>query len=244
MKKGSAGNQKKSNSRSVKPRLSAATKRIKNLLAKAEKFILPKKSSNKTANNPAKNKKSRPSRPKTQKSKAPLKQTVPKTSLSREKSSLPSREDLPFSYNQTKLELLVRDQEWAFAWWDFSGETWRWIANLLQEDPATRAKLRVHNLGLRTFYDLDVHLDGKKWYVNLGFPDTEFEAELGLMDSKGRFHRIAQSNRIRTPRHGISKVIDPQWDPSEFSDLAQLSAKGALHFSGASMFSSTRVRKP
>ena len=154
----------------------------------------------------------------------------------------PSDADLPFSYNQTKLILLARDPEWAYAYWDFSAETWNWIMKLLKEDPATRAKLRVHNLSHQTFYDLDVPLEAKNWYLHLGLPNTEFEAELGLLDSKGRFYRIIKSNRIRTPRNGPSEVIDPDWDPSEFADIPQLSGKGAQQFA-ASLFSSRRMIK-
>ena len=221
MKKGSAGNRKQGEALSGKTRLGAAKKRMKKVLAKAKKVSLPKNRQRKATA-----------------------RIVRKQTLAAEAPSVSSARELPFSYNQTKLELLVRDPEWAYAWWDFSAETWRWITNLLGEDPATRAKLRIHNLSHRTSYDLDVDLDGKNWYLNLGFSNTEFEAELGLLDSKGRFHRIAQSNRVRTPRNGPSPVIDPYWDPSEFSDITQLSGKGAKPFAGASMFLSSWVRKP
>jgi hypothetical protein len=32
--------------------------------------------------------------------------------------------DLPFSYNETKLVLMVRDPLWAYAYWDFSADSW------------------------------------------------------------------------------------------------------------------------
>ena len=149
---------------------------------------------------------------------------------------------MPFSYNQTRLELLVRDPEWAYSWWDFSGDTWNWMTKIFLKDPGARAKLRIHNLSHRASYDLDIDLEAKNWYVNLGLPDTEFEAELGLLDSHGHFHLIAKSNRVRTPRNGPSKVVDPHWDPSEFADLDPLSSKNVKSF-GASLFSSPRVRK-
>ena len=243
MKKGSAGTRKMKKLTSGKSRITAAKTRIKKVLAKAQPLVRPLSKSPKKATKNLIVSRNRQTKSAVKRVSGPrgLAQAI-----SKKQSTAPvsSRADLPFSYNQTRLELMVRDPEWAYAWWDFSGETWKWMMKLFAEDSATCTKLRIHNLSHATSYDLDVHLDAKNWYVNLGFPDTEFEAELGLLDSKGRFHRIAKSNRVRTPRNGASTVIDPRWDPSEFSDLEQLSGKSSKPFgASASLFSAPRVRK-
>ena len=131
--------------------------------------------------------------------------------------------DLPFSYGSTRLVLLVRDPQWAYAYWDFSGETWEWIQQFFKKDPRVSVKLRVHNLSSGSFFDLDIQLEAKNWYVCVGQANCEFEAELGLVDSKGRFHCIAKSNRVRTPRSGPSEKIDPNWDPKNFEEIYRLS---------------------
>ena len=219
MKKGSAGTRKTQKASSAKGRFAAARKRIQKVLARAKKLGPAKLSLAKPS--AAASKKNSPRR-------AAKKNTKPLLSVSPTKtwSHKASREDLPFSYNQTRLEILVRDPEWAYAYWDFSAQTWNWVAEIFRRDSGARPKLRVHNLSQRTSYDLDVNLEAKNWYLNLGQPDTEFEAELGILDSQGRFHLIARSNRIRTPRNSPSTVIDPKWDPSEFSDVDALSMQG------------------
>ena len=133
------------------------------------------------------------------------------------------RTELPFSYNETKLVLLVRDPLWGYSYWDFSADTWAWIQDLYQRDPGTRAKLRIHNLSQGGFFDIDVNLDAKNWYLCLDRPNTEFEAELGLLGSDGTFHMIARSNRIRTPRNKPSEIIDPEWEPKHFEEIYRLS---------------------
>ena len=150
-------------------------------------------------------------------------------------------QDLPFSYGETKLVLLVRDPFWAYSYWDFSSETWDWIVAFRRRDAGVRAKLRIRNLDLGEERELDVQIEAKNWYLQLGQPNTSFEAELGLVDSAGCFHLIARSNRIRTPRNAPSDVIDPNWNPDDFDLIYQLSGGGKLGKS-SDMFS--RIRPP
>lgn len=148
--------------------------------------------------------------------------------------------DLPFSYNKTELVLLVRDPEWAYAYWDFSSETWNWLQSVFSSKPGSSAKLRIHNLSAGNYFDIDVHLEGKHWYVCLGLDNTEFQAELGLLDRGGNFHLIARSNRVKTPRSKPSEIIDPNWIPEHFDELYRLSGGGRF---GASSLSAPPIKK-
>ena len=155
-----------------------------------------------------------------------------------------SGQALPFSYNGTKLVLLPRDPEWAFGYWDFSGTTWNWIVSLGKADPGIRAVLRIHNMDAGGHYDMDVTLEAKNWYIHLNQPGSSFEAELGLIDSKGIFHSIVRSNRIRLPRSGPSSKIDPNWEPENFEDLYQWSGGGMPGgSSGSGLFSDFLIKK-
>jgi uncharacterized protein len=152
--------------------------------------------------------------------------------------------DLPFSYNETKLVLMVRDPYWAFTYWDFSADTWNWIMVFRERDPSARPKLRVHNLDQGTYEDKDVFLDAKNWYLELSKPENSFEVELGLLDSQGNFHVIAKSNRVRTPRSRPSDKIDDSWALSEFefSEIYRLSGGGKTGHASSDVFSSFRRR--
>ena len=167
----------------------------------------------------------------------------PLSILQTEPPPLPVLNDLPFSYNETKLTLMVRDPYWAYAYWDFSAETWNWIVVFRERTHEAKPKLRIHNLENGEFHDLDISLDARNWYVELGVPYTAFEAELGFLDSSGKFHGIVRSNRVRTPRSGPSDKIDDAWNLNdlEFSEIYRLSGGGKTGY-GSEIFSSLKRR--
>ena len=172
---------------------------------------------------------------------APFSKAAQKTELLEVK---PQKADLPFSYNETKLVLLVRDPFWAYGYWDFSSPTWDWIKELYAKRQGIRAALRVYNLDLGKHFDLEVSLEAKNWYLHLGQPNTSFEAELGLLDSDGHFYSITKSNRIRTPRNGPSEVVDPKWkaDAEDFEMFYRLSGGGQTG-KGSEFFSRFKTKK-
>ncbi len=157
--------------------------------------------------------------------------------------SAPAYKDLPFSYNETKLVLLLRDQRWAYGYWDFSTKSWHWIEKFRSADPGALSILRIFNLNKGSHFDLQVELETRRWYIDLGLPDTTFEAQLGLLDSRGRFHLIARSNRIHTPRNSPSPNVDPEWKytDSEFKEIYKFSGVNTPG-RGSEIFSQFRRR--
>lgn len=134
--------------------------------------------------------------------------------------------DLPFSYGETKLVLMVRDPYWAYSYWDFSGETWNWIQQKFSEDPSLKSMIRVHDLEARRSYDLLISLETKNWYLHLGVPDHRYRAELGIGNGRDRFYLIARSNEVRTPRDSPSEVVDPEWSDRDLDEIYRLSGGG------------------
>lgn len=147
---------------------------------------------------------------------------------------LPS--DLPFSYGETKLVLLVRDPYWGYSYWDLSGETWNWAQQKLREDAALKPMMRIHDLDAKRYYDLLVSLEAKNWYIHLGIPDHRFLVELGLGDGNSRFYLIARSNEVRTPRDSPSDIIDSEWDARDFDEIYRLSGGGQAGLSSPGSF--------
>ena len=63
-----------------------------------------------------------------------------------------------------------------------------------------------------SFFDIELNFFTNNWYVDVGRPDTEWIAELGVRTTQGRlFFPLVRSNAIRTPRFGISDVLDEEW---------------------------------
>ena len=120
-------------------------------------------------------------------------------------------EDLPGGYGDTRIVLMVRDPYWIYTYWEI-------------QESAVQQALSSHNLlgqqaeeVLRVYFgdetiNYDIEVEGllNDWYINVGRPDTEFFVDYGLR-VQGRFIPLARSNRVRTPRSGMSEVIDDQW---------------------------------
>jgi hypothetical protein len=134
--------------------------------------------------------------------------------------------ELPFSYGETKLVLLVRDPYWAYSYWDFSAETWKGTQAKLARDPLLKPILRIHDLDAKRSYDLLISLEAKSWYLHLGIPDHRFVAELGIGDGKTRFYLMARSHEVKTPRDSPSEEMDPEWRDRDFEEMYRLSGGG------------------
>ncbi len=142
-----------------------------------------------------------------------------------------SQPELPFSYNETKLFLMVRDPYCIFSYWDVSGHTWAWVQDMFQRIPGSRSLLRVHDVtdvefqvsGSHSFYDVDVALGARNWYLHVNAPNREWLVDLALIEPSGKYHLIARSNRVKTPRDGPSDVIDEEWGIFDFDEIYALS---------------------
>jgi len=139
---------------------------------------------------------------------------------------------LPYSYNVTKIVLMVRDPYWAYVYWDIDEAKYKETQYLMQAH-AGRIKtiLRVYDVtgvefngfnSHRTF-DVDVNLEAKCWYIHTGVPDRDYLVDIGLLDDQGKFYLIARSNVMRTPRDSMSTVIDENWMVSDFDEVYSLS---------------------
>ncbi|MFN3659951.1 MAG: DUF4912 domain-containing protein, partial [Brevinematales bacterium] len=113
--------------------------------------------------------------------------------------------DIPESYNENRLTLLVQDPYWIHAYWDLSQET--------------KQKLQSENLGLviRLFYgekqtmDIEVNFNAKNWYINVPLPNVSYRGELGYVQH-GVFISITGSNSITVPRDKPAEKTSPTTD--------------------------------
>lgn len=140
---------------------------------------------------------------------------------------------LPSSYNETRIVVLVRDPYWAHTYWDLNHEKLGEVSSLIRGQWGTiRTILRVYDVNdiphfngdnAVRYFDIDVMLEAKNWYIHLGVPNRDYVVDLGLLDAQGKFYLIARSNRVRTPRDGPSEVIDEEWMAIDFEEVYALS---------------------
>ncbi|MFC1808999.1 DUF4912 domain-containing protein [Candidatus Omnitrophota bacterium] len=153
--------------------------------------------------------------------------------------------ELPGSYGETKLVVMVRDPYWAYSYWDLSEETHNYVASVYREKEGVRPILRIYDVTGISFnggnghssWDLDVSLDARNWYLNLGVPGSSFIIDLGLKDKNGEFFLLARSNKISLPIDYPSSVVDEEWMISDL-DFDELYA-----ISGGVGISSGQIKK-
>ncbi len=136
------------------------------------------------------------------------------------------QESIPDSYGLDTIRLMVRDPSWMHSYWDITKERYYQALSALQlrheEEAATI--LRVYDVtgsrwgdngstdpdSANLFFDIFLDHNARNWYIKVE-PDCEYFVEIGLLSPHGAFVSMARSNVVKTPRAGMSNVIDEEW---------------------------------
>ncbi len=144
--------------------------------------------------------------------------------------------DIPSGYSEDRIVLMVRDPFWIYAYWEIQRASIE--KTLEQHDLAGQAfqnVLRVYCGDESDFQDIEVGGTADNWYINIGRPNSDFFADVGLR-VQGKFLPIVRSNRVHTPRAGMSEVVDEEWMtlPEEAQKIYALSGGGQSGLLGES----------
>ena len=139
--------------------------------------------------------------------------------------------ELPANYNENRLQVMVRDPNWLYVYWDLSGGA---LEKVSKETTSGTWVLRVHDLDRDCYDDVRVLLEGGNWYVPVA-ADTQYRIDMGIIDSGGVFHLAASSRQVKTPRQGISDLVDEEWMIFEeaFRTLMNISDRMSHRLSGS-----------
>ncbi len=130
------------------------------------------------------------------------------------------RLELPRSYEETKIVLLVRDPYWVHVYWDVSREALlKAKAELGKEWDSAKSVLRVYDVtgiefdGTNAHSSFDIEITGgaNNWYIHTGVPNRTFCVEIGIRAPSGKFIALARSNKATTPRDAPSDITDEKW---------------------------------
>lgn len=157
--------------------------------------------------------------------------------------SLAERITVPQGYGDHKIVLQVRDPWMLHAYWELSSKViqrkeeqlkkkglavGKWIIRVYEEPQSSE--------GVRD--DIELNQIADNWYFQVDHDHTYY-VDIGIIASDGSFHPIARSNKVRTPRFGMSSVIDKRWKcpGEEYWELFALSGGFGI---GGSSFMETR----
>ncbi|MGE4585375.1 MAG: DUF4912 domain-containing protein [Sphaerochaeta sp.] len=114
---------------------------------------------------------------------------------------LPGVEELPESYFDTSIHLLLRDPQWAYAYWSLSPSAQQTVFG---EDGQNQSVLflRVQEMDLKTFeiktFDINIGLEDNQWNINLPTMGSRYLVDLCWRDARGDEKSLAQSKPIQT----------------------------------------------
>jgi hypothetical protein len=114
---------------------------------------------------------------------------------------------LPESYGETRLLLLTVNPFLVHASWEVTEADLK-KSPLPPEREQAMPVLRIYDVtyihfdgaNAHSFFDVEVDLRTRNWYVPLWSPEKSYIAELGLKAPGGSFHPLARSNVAHTPR--------------------------------------------
>lgn len=134
--------------------------------------------------------------------------------------------ELPQSYGDHKLVMMVRDPWWAYLYWELDPETISRALNNVSIHQV-RCVLRVHPMSQKDAEDFDVEIDfrSNSHYLNLAAPGHAFFTEIGFITPDGDFVALAKSNSIALPLDRPAEEIDERWmsTDAEFHQIYELS---------------------
>ena len=137
------------------------------------------------------------------------------------------RRELPDDYGDNQIYLLVRDPYWIYSYWEVQkdhqekvltkvGGSWDGVSSVLRVFDITGGTNNP------PYFDIALQNMAKCWYINT-HPNHAYVVEIGLLHRDGRFACLARSNEVRTPRAGMSEVIDEQWMAVDWDKMYALS---------------------
>jgi hypothetical protein len=126
---------------------------------------------------------------------------------------------IPDRYGRDCLVLMTQDPHHIFAYWELS------------EDTLARARAQAGEAGttvlvLSTAHGAEqreIDLRSGNYYLTVA-PNSDYEAQLALRDSRGNLIPLVRSNRIRTPAATVSSRQDQAWMTidEQFNELLEL----------------------
>lgn len=132
--------------------------------------------------------------------------------------------ELPTSYGDNRIVLMVRDPYWLYSYWELTSSRIDEIKSELGDKFYSASLiLRIYDTSNWRFFDINVHGKTGNWYINVGRPNTSYCVDIGYLTSDGSFICAARSNIITTPRDKMSEIIDEEWMIPDWEKMYALS---------------------
>lgn len=123
--------------------------------------------------------------------------------------------ELPDGYGESRIVLMPRDPQWAYAYWDIPNEH----RTELRAQGGQQLALRIYDVS-----DIDINYQiphsvqeypcdemAREWYLPIPVSDRDYVVELGYRTLDGRWLMLSRSAAVRIPPTYPSDWIDDQF---------------------------------
>ncbi|GAB6098675.1 hypothetical protein JCM16358_05540 [Halanaerocella petrolearia] len=120
---------------------------------------------------------------------------------------------LPDSYNEDKLVLQIKNPKTAHLYWEYTRDKIKEATFKAGHNDFTEVDLflKVYNLTTGEERLINITLENDSWYLNNLVPDHNYKVELGVVNQKGEFYSVIESNHVTMPRNNVSDELDQKW---------------------------------
>jgi uncharacterized protein len=110
---------------------------------------------------------------------------------------------LPESYGETRIVFLLRDPEWAFAYWDLAAGH---ESSVREDHDRAKLHIRVHEIDNdNQYFDIPVRPGDRSRYVNLPKAGCDYYTELIVVVNRNE-RILCRSNVISSPDSSIESL--------------------------------------
>jgi uncharacterized protein len=129
---------------------------------------------------------------------------------------------IPEHYPKTKIQLLLRDPYWAYAYWDINQFD---LKSLLSKTIEPQFFLRVYELNSKTSdiadflssFEIPVKAEDSSWYINLPTPGRWYQVDLICSANDDYEELLCRSHMIESPgSYWLNRGEELRKDPNAF----------------------------
>ena len=122
--------------------------------------------------------------------------------------------DLPSGYGESRIVLLPRDPQWAYAYWDIPNEHKQELRNQGGRRLALRfydvTDIDIHSQSPHSLQQYDCGEMTREWYLPIPVSDRDYTVEVGYICDDGRWLMLSRSAPVRIPPAYPSVLIEDQ----------------------------------
>ncbi|WP_421654828.1 DUF4912 domain-containing protein [Leptothermofonsia sp. ETS-13] len=126
--------------------------------------------------------------------------------------------DLPDGYGESRIVLMPRDPQWAYAYWDTPNEH----KEEVRRQGGQKLALRIYDVtdidlsyqAPHSLQQYDCDEMARDWYVPIPVSDRDYIAEIGYLTADGRWLMLARSSPCRIP-----PVFPSDWYEDHFATI-------------------------